>query len=124
MISFISSLDIINVVREAKSERRVPDPNIFLWLATSVAVGAAVNPNGIKTILGNCLSAFPIKGNPVSSSNGLKSLPKNPLDCPILCSWVFDDFILADELFAKALWSREICVLVNNKSCEKNYFHH
>ena len=41
MISFISSLEIINVV--------VPDPNIFLWIDGSVADAAAgtVNPNGI-----------------------------------------------------------------------------
>ena len=38
IISFISSLEVINVV--------APDPNIFLWIAASVA--ATVNPNGIK----------------------------------------------------------------------------
>ena len=54
-----------------------------------------------------------IKGNPVFS-NGPESLPKNPPDCPISCNWVFDNFILAEELFAKALWSFEIFVLVNN----------
>ena len=37
----ISSLEIINVV--------VQDPNIFLWIAASVAAGA-VNPNGIKIL--------------------------------------------------------------------------
>ena len=45
MISFISSLEIINVV--------LPDPNIFLWTAASVADAAAVNPDGIKTVLTN-----------------------------------------------------------------------
>ena len=44
MISFISSLEIINVV--------MSDPDIFLWIAASVAA-AAVNPNGIKTLLAN-----------------------------------------------------------------------
>ena len=38
IISFISSFKIINVV--------LPDPNIFLTIAASVAVAAAVNPNG------------------------------------------------------------------------------
>ena len=52
MISFISSLEIMNVVK--------PDPNTFLWLVASVA-------------------AFPTKGNPVFS-NGSKSLPKEPSD--------------------------------------------
>ena len=44
----------------------------------SVADPAAVNPNGIKTILTNALSVFPIKGNPVFS-NGPRSLPRNLL---------------------------------------------
>ena len=59
------------------------------------------------------LSEFPIKSNPVFT-NDLKSLPKNPPDSPILCNWVFDNFILTDELFAKALQNLEICVLVKD----------
>ena len=47
MISFFSLLEIINAV--------TPDPNIFLWIAASVADTAAVNPNGIKTLLANGL---------------------------------------------------------------------
>ena len=39
MISFISSLEIIHV--------GIPDPNIFLRVAASVANAAAVNSNGI-----------------------------------------------------------------------------
>ena len=84
----------------------------------SVADVAAVNPNGIKTLLANGLSTVPIKDNPVFS-NDPKSLPRNPRHCSILCNWVFDNFILADELFAKVLWSFETCVLVNNNSCGK-----
>ena len=53
MISLISSLEIINVLREAKSGGREPDPNIFLWVAASVADTAAVNPNGIKMLFAN-----------------------------------------------------------------------
>ena len=51
----------------------------------SVADAAVVNPNGIKTLLANGLSTFPIKSNPVFS-NDLKGLPKNPTDFPILCN--------------------------------------
>ena len=51
----------------------------------TVADADAVNPNGIKTRLANSLSAFFIKWNPVFS-NGLKSLPKNLPNCPILCN--------------------------------------
>ena len=68
------------------------------------------------------LSTFFIKSNLVFS-NGSKSLLKNPLDCSILCDWVFDNFILAEELSAKALRSFETCVLVNNSLCA-NHFHH
>ena len=65
-----------------------------------VADGAAVSPNGIKPLLANGLRTFPIKDNPVFN-NGLKSLLKNPLDCSLLCNWVFGNFTLAEELFAK-----------------------
>ena len=50
------------------------------------------------------LSTFPIKGNP-AFSNGPRSIPGNSLDCPILYNRAFDNFILAEELFAKALQS-------------------
>ena len=39
MISFISSLEMINVI--------LPDLNILLWIAASVADAAAVNPDVI-----------------------------------------------------------------------------
>ena len=51
--------------------------------------------------------------------NGPKSLPKNLPNCPILYNWVFINFILAEELFAKSLRSLETCVLVNINLCEK-----
>ena len=66
MMSFISSLEIINVV--------VPETNILLRIAASVA-DTAVNPDGIKTLLANGLITFPIKSNSVFS-NGPYSLPK------------------------------------------------
>ena len=34
-------------------------------------------------------------------------------------TWVFDNFILAEELFAKALWSFETCALVKNNLYSK-----
>ena len=80
---------IINVV--------LPDSNIFLRITASVANATTVKPNGIKMLSTNGLSMFSIKGNP-DFSNGWKGLPKNPPDCPILCSWVFDNFIFAEEL--------------------------
>ena len=50
-----------------------------------VADGAAINPNGIKSLLANGLSTFLIKGNPVFN-NDSKSLPKNPPGSTILCN--------------------------------------
>ena len=91
----------------------VPDPNIFLWIAASVSDATAVNSNGIKTLLANGSSTFPIKGNP-DFSNGPKTQTKYPPHCLILCNWVFDDFILPDEPFPKDLQSFGTYVLVNN----------
>ena len=68
--------------------------------------------------MANGLGTLFIKGNPVLN-NGPKSISKNPPDCTILCNWVFDNFILAEEPFAKVLRNIEICVLVNNNVCGK-----
>ena len=43
---------------------------------------------------------LPFKGNP-DFSNCPKSLPRNTPDSLILCNWIFDNFTLADEPFAK-----------------------
>ena len=94
MISFISSFEIISVV--------IPDPSLFLWIAASAADAATVNPNDIITLLANGLSTFPIKGKP-GFSNGPKSIPKIPPDWAILCKWVFDNFVLTEELLYEPL---------------------
>ena len=109
MTSFISSFETFNVV--------VYDPSILLWIAASVAYVAAVNPNGIKTLLANCLSRFFIKGKPVFS-NSPNDLPEKSPDCPILCNWVFGNLISTDELFPKAYEVSKL-VLVNNNLCVK-----
>ena len=96
----------------------LPDPKTFLRIAVVVAGAAAVNPSGIKTLLTNDFSTFLIKGKPVFD-NDPKILPKIPPDCPILWNWVFDNSILADELFAKALPNLKTCVLVNDNLCRK-----
>ena len=43
----------------------------------------------------------------------------NAPNCLILDNYVFENFILANELFAKALQISETCVSVNNNLCEK-----
>ena len=85
---------------EANMCGRIPDPNVFWWIAESVADAAAVSSDVIKTLLAYGFSTFPIKGNLVFS-NGPISLPDNPPNCPILCNWVLNNFILAEELFWK-----------------------
>ena len=52
------------------------------------------------------------KGNSVSSQ-GSKSLPRNPSDCIILDTWDFDNFIWADKLLAKASRSVKICLSIS-----------
>ena len=66
--------------------------HFFLRTAASVADAAAVNPNGIKTLLSNGLCTFPIKDNPLFNK-WHKSLSENLPDCPILRDWVFDNYI-------------------------------
>ena len=85
---FISSFVVINVVAlfclgKAKSKGRLPYPTIFLCIPASAADAAAVNPEGINTLLANSLIIFIIRGSPVFS-NGPRSLPRNPSDCTIL----------------------------------------
>ena len=77
------------------------------------AAAAAVSPNGIKTLLANGLTTFPIKGKS-GFDNGYKNLLEDPPDSSILCKWIFDNFILADEPFKKTLPTLKTCVLVNN----------
>ena len=40
-------------------------------------------------------------------------------NCTVLDNWVFENFMLADERFAKDLDGLKTCVLVNNDLCEK-----
>ena len=96
----------------------MPDPNIFLWIAAFAVAAAAVNQNGIKTILANGFSTIFIKGIP-DFSNVPKSPPKNLPDCSILCNWIFDNYTLVDELFGKSLQSSKNCVLINDNLCRK-----
>ena len=90
----ISSFNIISVF--------VPDPNIFFCIQASAVDVAAVNRNGIKTLLVNVLITFFINSSPVFN-NELRSLPRNPAHCIILEKLVFNNLLSIDELFAKTL---------------------
>ena len=92
----------------------IPNAKVFFWIRDD----AAINPNCIKTFLTNVLSTFFIEGKP-DFCNGPKNLPEDVPDSPIVCNWIFDDFIIAEESFAKPLRSLETFVLVNNNLCRK-----
>ena len=94
-----------------EEEWRRPDPKICI--PASAADDAAFNPKGIKTVLANDLLTFFINGNRVFS-NWPRSLLRSPPTCVILENWVFDNFMLVDDLFAKALRRFSTCLLVNN----------
>ena len=64
-----------------ESDGRWPDPKFFLCIPASATDAAAVNPNGIKTLLANDFITFFINGNPVFS-NGPWSLAS-------LSSWLY-----------------------------------
>ena len=91
MVSSMSSFKVINAV--------MPEPKIFFL------IDATVNRNGTKMLLANSWSTFYIKGKPVLYNNDSKILPGNLPDYLILENWAFDNFILAEELAAKALRS-------------------
>ena len=64
-MSSISAFDIISV--------GVPDPKMILCIPASAADAAAVNPDGIKTLLANDLITFLMNGSHVFN-NGERSL--------------------------------------------------
>ena len=72
----------------------------------------------MKTLLPNGLSTFFINGEP-TFINGLRKLRRKLPDCTILDSWVFDDLILADKLFAKVLRGFETYLSVIRNLCWK-----
>ena len=111
IISFISSFDIVIIVI---SDRKI---SFFFFLF------AAVNPNGITRLLANGFSTFFIKDKSIFS-NVPESQPKLSPDCSILDNWVFDNFILTDEQFEKALRSVESWLLLTNNSFMENYSHY
>ena len=69
-------------------------------------------------LLANGLSKSFIKSK-LTLIHGPRKLSRNPPDCTIWDSWVFDNFILADKSFRKALWSFETWLSVSDNSYEK-----
>ena len=67
----------------------------------------------VSTYLANDWSTFFINGKP-TFCNGPGSLPRNPPDCIILDSCIFENFMLVDDLFSKALERLTKCLSVNN----------
>ena len=91
-----------------------------LSVKLSVIVGSdaeanSLNPNNVKTLLANGVSTSFINGMS-TFINRPKNLPRNPSSFK---SWVFDNFILADELFTKAWWSLATCMSDKINLCGK-----
>ena len=76
-----------------------------------------LNPYGIKALLANVLNTIFINGEPVFSNSPI-GLARNHSNCIILDSWVFDNFILNNKLFAKVLQRFGIFQLVSRYLCE------
>ena len=79
--------------------------------ASVPAAAVTVDPSGIELLLTNGLRTFFIKGKP-DFINGRKSLSQNSPDYPVLCNWVFDDFILAGGAICKSFPKTQNCVLL------------
>ena len=107
-MSSVSLFDIISVI---VPDPDAPNPNIFLWIHASAAETVVVNPNVINTSSANGWSTFFVNDNPTFSP---RSLPRDFPDYISLDRSVFEHFILADDLFPKALQRLTICLSVNN----------
>ena len=86
----------------------MPDPNIFFWIAATVADAAIVHPNGIRTLLANGVSLFFINGKS-TFINGPRSIPGNSPNCTMLDKRVFDNFSLAYESIKKSKYWFHLC---------------
>ena len=103
-------MEVINVVKL--------DPNIFfLCMAASVADVAAVNPNGIKKVLANGLSTFPINGNPVFNDG-----PKIILKILPIVEFYVTEFLIILYLLKNYL--KKVYEALELKNCVENYFRH
>ena len=87
---FISSSEISNTI--------IAKLKTFLQIPVSTADATAVNPKSITKFLANCLITLTIIGK-LTFPNASRSIPRNPLYCIIAYNCVFDNFMLADELF-------------------------
>ena len=107
--SSVYSFEIINVV--------ITDPEVFFWIAVSVADAAVVNPNGIT----ERFKYIFIKDKPLLS-NGPRSFVRNPPDLfhfIKLSSWSsYISWWIICKGFAKP---RDLCIstLVSNNLCWK-----
>lgn len=81
------------------SEPKVLDLIIFQCNPASTADATDVNSSAINNSLVHGRSKFFINSKPNFICD-LRSLPSNPPDCIISDSCVFENFMLADDLFA------------------------
>ena len=90
----------------------------MLRIPASGADATAVTPSGIIMLWASGLSRFFINGKPTFII-GPRCVPRILPNSTVADSldYFFDNFVLADELFVKTLWSFETCLLVSNNLC-------
>ena len=64
----------------------MPDPQIFFWIAASVAETAAINPNSTKILLVNGVSTFFVNGKstPIDGARKLSNPPFSRIIFPVV----------------------------------------
>ena len=86
---------------------------ILYYVALFANIAATFGANDISF----CNSSFLAKI--ITCGRAAINLPSIPSDCIIWDNWVFENFILADEPFVKALRIFETCISINNNLCAK-----
>ena len=90
----------------------VPNPKFFLWISASAGDVIDVNRNNMFLASGSaCFIIFS------GQANLLNKALRYPLNYIILDIWIFDEFLLTNELVSKSLWRIATSLLVSNNVC-------
>ena len=100
------------------------DPNIFFWIAASVANAVVANPNGNKILLIRCVSTLFINGKP-AFINGLRKL-RNPSSWVLTFLMVFFNKtpLFSKDLIAFLISFISLFVSISPEPFEENYVLH
>ena len=107
---YIPFLYLILLLLSSKNHKFLSQ-GLFLWISASVAVAAALNYNGMTTLLDNAVSTIFINDKLIFIL-GPNCLPRNPSNCIISDRSLFHNFVLG-------LRRLETCLPVNNNFVQK-----